>query len=40
VEAENRVVRRIFGHEEEEAAGGCRQFYNKELIICSLHQIL
>jgi hypothetical protein len=32
--SENRVLRRIFGHEREEVAGGWRRLHNEKLHNC------
>jgi len=37
---ENRVLRRIFGPERDEATGEWRKLYNEELKICTPHPIL
>jgi hypothetical protein len=37
---ENRVLRRIFGHEREEIAGSREKCITKSFIICTVYQIL
>jgi len=38
--SENRVLRKVFGSEREEATGGWRKLHNEELHDFALHQIL
>jgi hypothetical protein len=34
------VLRRIFGHKEEEVVAGWRRLHNESFIACTLHEIL
>jgi hypothetical protein len=38
--SQNRVLRRMFGPEREEVAGGWRRLHNEELYNLTLYQIL
>jgi hypothetical protein len=37
---ENRVLRRIFGLKRDEVTGEWRRIHNRELMLCTPHQIL
>jgi hypothetical protein len=39
--AENRVLRKVFGPEQEEVPRGCRKYYMvRSSIICNLHHVI